>query len=540
MTTLSLQANNPNDIFVAAHLLRAGEVLAVPTETVYGLAANALQSAAVAKIFTAKGRPQDNPLIVHIADVKQALPLVREFPVEAKHLAAAFWPGPLTIILLKSDIVPSIVTAGLDSIALRVPNHPATLALLHACELPLAAPSANRSGSPSPTTAEHVRADLQGRIAAILDGGACSLGVESTVISLVGNTPLLLRPGGITKEQIEQVLGRSIAVSPAITQPLDKNETPVSPGLKHKHYAPKAQLTLVRGSLRAFTTYTKREQPDGLLVFDGDVNALLKAGVLLRSIVRYGSNTNEHAQQLFAALRELDNRKFNRVFVRPPSHDGIGLAVYNRLLRAAEFHEISPNFVLGLCGQTGAGKSTAAKILADAGCVVIDCDNLAREIVQPGSPVLQELIAQFGCEIVHEDGTLHRGELAARAFVDDNTRRALNTITHKAITELALTHIHQAQGRVIVIDAAALLESEIARHCDYIAVITAPEDVRRTRILARDNISEDATNQRIQAQVNMDVSGHTSIDNTQGEAELAAKLRQLLTKILPLDYNLMI
>ena len=540
MNTLKLQANKPDDILVAAHMLRAGEVLAIPTETVYGLAANALNPAAVAKIFAAKGRPQDNPLIVHVADVTQALPLVRHFPVEAKHLAAAFWPGPLTMILPKSDAVPAVTTAGLDSIALRVPSHPAALALLQVCEIPLAAPSANRSGAPSPTTAQHVQADLSGRIAAILDGGACRLGVESTVISLVGGTPLLLRPGGVTVAQIEQVLARKIDISPAITQPLGEHESPASPGLKHRHYAPKAQLTLVRGSLRAFTTYAKREQPDGLLVFNGDLDALRKAGIPMRSVVPYGDSTTEHAQQLFAALRELDSRKFGRVFVRPPSHDGIGLAVYNRLLRAAEFREISPNFVLGLCGQSGAGKSTAAKILAKAGCVVIDCDDLARDIVQPGSPVLQELVAHFGAEILHEDGTLNRGELAARAFANDETRHALNGITHTAITALALQQIAQAQGRVIVIDAAALLESEIAQHCDHIAVITAPQELRRTRILARDGMTEQAANQRMQAQANMDVSGHTSIDNTQGEAELAAKLRRLLTEILPMDYNLSI
>ena len=360
------------------------------------------------------------------------------------------------------------------------------------------------------------------------------------MISLMGGTPLLLRPGGVTVQQIEQVLGRKIDISPAITQPLDTHESPPSPGLKHRHYAPKAQLTLVRGSLRAFATYAKREQPDGLLVFDGDLDALRKACVPLRSLVSYGSNASEHAQQLFAALRELDSRKLNRVFVRPPSHDGIGLAVYNRLLRAADFREISPNFVLGLCGLTGAGKSTAAKILANAGCVMIDGDDLARDIVQPGSPVLQELVAQFGTDILQEDGMLNRGELAARAFENDETRHALNAITHKAITALALQRIAQAQGRVIVIDAAALLESEIAQHCDHIAVITAPQELRRTRILARDDMTEQAANQRMQAQANMDFSGHTSIDNTQGRAELAAKLRALLTEILPLDYNLSI
>ncbi|MCL2194468.1 MAG: L-threonylcarbamoyladenylate synthase [Oscillospiraceae bacterium] len=538
MTTLNLQAHSPNDILVAAHMLRAGEVLAMPTETVYGLAANALSPAAVAKIFTAKGRPQDNPLIVHIADAKQALPLVREFPLPAKQLAAAFWPGPLTMILPKHPSVPVATTAGLDTIALRVPNHPAALALLQVCELPLAAPSANRSGSPSPTTAQHVRDDLNGRIAAIVDGGACTLGVESTVLDLTGSTPVLLRPGGVTQAQIEQVLGREIAVSLAVTQPLGEHEQPASPGLKHRHYAPKAQLTLVHGTLRAFAAYAKREQPEGLLVFDSDVEILLKIDLPVCAIVPYGNDASEQAQQLFGALRELDKRRLHTVFVRPPAQDGIGLAAYNRLLRAADFRTQSPNFVLGLCGPTGAGKSTAATLLANMGCLVIDCDDLAREIVHPGSPVLRELAADFGAEIVRDDGTLNRGELAARAFVNADTRRVLNAITHKAITALAFERMRAAQGRVVVVDAAVLLESEIAHHCDHIAVITAPDDVRRARILARDGMTADAADQRMAAQANMDFSGHTTIDNAQGEEELAAKLRELLTSILPMDYTL--
>lgn len=538
MNTLNLQANNQNDILVAAHLLCAGEVLAMPTETVYGLAANALNSAAVAKIFAAKGRPQDNPLIVHIANTKQVPELAREFPAQAKQLAAAFWPGPLTIILPKHPNVPDITTAGLDTIALRVPDHPAALALLQTSELPLAAPSANRSGSPSPTTATHVRDDLNGRIAAIVDGGACRLGLESTVLDLTGDTPLLLRPGGITQENIEQVLGRKINVSPAIAQPVEEQEQVASPGLKHRHYAPKAQLTLVHGSLRAFATYAKREKPGGLLVFSSDLDALRKAKLPMHKVVYYGSSATEHAQQLFAALRELDKRRLHTVLVRPPSQEGIGLATYNRLLRAADFRAITPNFVLGLCGPSGAGKSTAATLLANMGCLVIDCDDIARDIMQPGSPVLQELSAQFGQEILHKDGTLHRGELAARAFANEENRRALNAITHKAITQLTLERMHAAQGRVVVIDAAALLESEIAQHCDHIAVITAPHDVRRARILARDNMTTDAADQRMAAQANMDFSGHTTIENTQNEEELAAQLRALLNEILPLDYSL--
>ena len=334
MTTQLLSASNPSDIALAAQLLRAGELVAIPTETVYGLAANALDAAAVAKIFAAKGRPQDNPLIVHVADAEQALPLVKAFPFTAQRLAEAFWPGPLTVILQRAEHIPDIVSAGLSTLALRVPAHPAAQALLRAAGITLAAPSANRSGSPSPTLASHALDDLNGKIAAVLDGGPCTVGVESTVLDLTSETPLLLRPGGIPAGQLEAVLGQKVEMSPAVTSALPMEGAAPSPGMKYRHYAPRAALTLVHGPLQDFIGYAEHENPDGLMAFDSDA---IPEGW---PVLRYGDGPEEQAKQLFARLREIDALGWQTAFVRCPSKEGLGLAVYNRLLRAAAFREV--------------------------------------------------------------------------------------------------------------------------------------------------------------------------------------------------------
>ena len=316
--TGQLSASNPDHIALAAKLLQQGELVAIPTETVYGLAANALNPEAVAKIFEAKGRPQDNPLIVHILSLEDAVPLVKKNPAQAHALAEKFWPGPLTIVLEKTDMVPDIVSAGLSTVALRSPSHPAARELLRACGFPLAAPSANRSGAPSPTKAQHVLDDLPN--IAVLDGGACDVGVESTVITLATPTPMLLRPGGISLEDLRSVLG-TVGISAAITQALQADEKAPSPGMKHRHYAPKAELTLVHGALEDVIAYAKEHSADGILCFD--------------------DNPEEQARQLFAKLRELDAQGLQKVFVHCPKKEGLGLAVYNRLLRASEFREVT-------------------------------------------------------------------------------------------------------------------------------------------------------------------------------------------------------
>lgn len=315
----------------AAKLLAAGEVVAVPTETVYGLAANAYDETAVRKIFSAKGRPQDNPLIVHIADFRDIYDLVAEVPEAAKKLADAFWPGPLTVILPKSDKIPDAVSAGLATVAVRYPAHPVAQAVIQACGVPLAAPSANRSGSPSPTNAKYVLDDMDGRIPLILDGGGSQVGVESTVVTLATEVPRVLRPGGVTVEQLREVLGE-VEVDDAVLHQLKAGETAASPGMKYKHYAPKADITIVRGSFSQFQEFVKGKDAF-VLVFAGEENAFDRA-------VTYGRADDDRAQanRLFDALRELDEQGAKTVYARCPALSGVGLAVYNRLIRAAGFH----------------------------------------------------------------------------------------------------------------------------------------------------------------------------------------------------------
>lgn len=315
----------------AAKLLAAGEVVAVPTETVYGLAANAYDETAVRKIFSAKGRPQDNPLIVHIADFQDIYDLVSQVPAAAKKLADAFWPGPLTVILPKSDKIPDAVSAGLATVAVRYPSHPVAQAVIRESGVPLAAPSANRSGSPSPTNAKYVFDDMNGRIPLILDGGSSQVGVESTVITLATEVPRVLRPGGVTVEQLREVLGE-VEVDDAVFHQLKAGETAASPGMKYKHYAPKADITIVRGSLEQFKNYVA-DKDAFVLVFAGEENEFDRA-------VTYGRADDDRTQanRLFDALRELDEQGAKTVYARCPALSGVGLAVYNRLIRAAGFH----------------------------------------------------------------------------------------------------------------------------------------------------------------------------------------------------------
>ena len=336
MNTLHL-SDSPADLAVAARLLREGEPVAIPTETVYGLAADARNEQAVAKIFAAKGRPQDNPLIVHIGAWEQLRPLVKDIPPQAEKLAEAFWPGPLTMIFKRSEIIPAGVSGGLDTLAVRFPAHPVAQALINQSGCPLAAPSANLSGSPSPTTAAATAADMDGRIAAIVDGGDCQVGVESTVVSLVGQEPVLLRPGYVTAEQIAAVCG-SCHIDEAVTSQLKAGQVAASPGMKYKHYAPKARVVLLDGPAAAITDYINAHAEAGVfgLVFDGEEKGLTVP------YLTYGARSDEEAQAhaVFEALREADRRGAKILYTACPRTDGLGLAVYNRLLRAAAFEVI--------------------------------------------------------------------------------------------------------------------------------------------------------------------------------------------------------
>lgn len=329
---------NAQSIALAADLLRRGEIVALPTETVYGIAADARNPAAVKKIFEAKGRPQDNPLIVHICGIEMLQGLVAEVPPRAQKLAAAFWPGPFTMVLPRGPEVADVTCAGLDTVGIRMPSHPVVQAVIQASGVAFAAPSANLSGKPSPTNAADTLADMDGRLPLILDGGESKVGVESTVVSVVGEHPVLLRPGYITKEQMEAVLGEEVLVSHAILEKLRPGETARSPGMKYKHYAPKAQVTIVQGDFASYRAYVAAHAGPGVyaLCFDGEGAALPVPAV------EYGGAGDDAAQahRLFAALRELDRAGAQVAYARAPKQDGVAMAVYNRLLRAAAFRVV--------------------------------------------------------------------------------------------------------------------------------------------------------------------------------------------------------
>lgn len=325
---------NEKSLQEAARLVAQGQVVAFPTETVYGLGANALNQQAVERIYQAKGRPADNPMIVHVDSVAAAQQL-SIFTPAAQALAEAFWPGPLTMVLYKTPNVPAIVTAGLDSVGIRMPNHPDALRFLKACQLPIAAPSANRSGRPSPTTAAHVLEDMNGRIPLILDGGSAPIGVESTVVDLTSAIPVILRPGAVTAEQIALLLG-ACDVADSILRPIGDDEPVRSPGMRHRHYAPRARLTLVEGNAKdvALAISAAVDAKPGAHILAMEEHVPLYNG---RAVHSLGKDAGEAAHNLYYLLRELDNAAVSRIYCETLPADGLGLAVMNRLARAAEF-----------------------------------------------------------------------------------------------------------------------------------------------------------------------------------------------------------
>lgn len=332
MTTQLLPAS-PESISLAADLLRQGQLIGLPTETVYGLAADALNPTAVQKIFAAKGRPQDNPLIVHICDLSMMETLTHNPPKLAYELAQAFWPGPMTMVLPKAACLSDEVTAGLDTVGIRFPSHPAAQAIIKENGLPLAAPSANLSGSPSPTKASHVYHDLQGKIPLIIDGGECAVGLESTVIAVKEDRIRLLRPGGITVEQLRAFA--PVEIDNGVLHQLDAGIKVASPGMKYKHYSPKAKVVIVDAALPDFAAFVNGQSGDGVyaMVFDGEETLIQVPTLSFGALNDQGSQ----AKVLFDSLRRCDELGAKTVYVRSPQKDGIGLAVYNRLLRAAGF-----------------------------------------------------------------------------------------------------------------------------------------------------------------------------------------------------------
>lgn len=326
-------------IVEAAQLLKEGELVAFPTETVYGLGANALSDTAVSKIFTAKGRPADNPLIVHISNVGQLELLADGIPDKAVLLMGEFWPGPLTFILKqKQDTVSPLVTAGLETIAVRMPDHPIALALINAAGVPVAAPSANKSGTPSPTAAEHVLNDLGGFIAGVVDGGQTGVGVESTVLDCTAETPVILRPGGLSKEDIEKVIGE-VDEDPALN---NAGSAPKSPGMKYRHYAPAAPLFLVDGDKEWVQELIDEKRSAGLKV---GVLAPSESACFYRAdkIAVCGSREDlkSVAHSLYQALRSFDGKSLDIIYSEVFPADGMGAAIMNRLEKAAAHRRIT-------------------------------------------------------------------------------------------------------------------------------------------------------------------------------------------------------
>ena len=335
METLLLSTSD-EDIALAAEMIKNGQVVGIPTETVYGLGADASNEEAVRSVFAAKGRPADNPLIVHLADFSHAVKYTSSIPELAYKLAERFCPGPLTMVLPKNERIPMVTSGGLDTVGIRVPSHKAMHRIIELSGCAIAAPSANTSGLPSPTSAEHVMRDMNGRIAAVVDGGQSEFGVESTVISFDGADAVrILRPGAVTREMLLEVCGE-VVIDPAILHEVDAGAKVASPGMKYKHYSPKADIIMVEAALDDFTALVGENYKDNVwaLVFDGDEN-----GFPYRNMT-YGADSSGQAHWLFQRLRELDDLGAEKVYVRAPSTEGVGLAVYNRLIRAAGFEVI--------------------------------------------------------------------------------------------------------------------------------------------------------------------------------------------------------
>ncbi len=336
---------NPNNIDmdklrIASEVLKAGGTVAFPTETVYGLGANALDSTALKRIFQAKGRPSDNPLIVHISEKDSVNALVRDIPQKATILMEKFWPGPLTMVFRKSKIIPIIITAGLDTVAIRMPSHPIAKTLIQMSGVPVAAPSANLSGKPSPTQANHVIKDLNGKVDVIISGGNCSVGLESTVLDVTEEIPVILRPGGITLEMLQEVLG-DVSVDKGLE---DIKETPRSPGMKYTHYSPKAEVVMVTGELEHIVNKVnnlkeeyEKEKKVGIMATEETKDIYYDALVL-----SMGSRKNPQsiAENIFAILREFDEKSVDIIIVEGIEVRDIGYAVMNRLLKAAGYNVV--------------------------------------------------------------------------------------------------------------------------------------------------------------------------------------------------------
>ena len=487
-----------NAIREAADILRRGGLLGIPTETVYGLGADGLNEDAVRRIFEAKGRPQDNPLILHVPEVSWLERYCRDVPASAYALAERFWPGPLTMILPKRDCVPLRTTGGLETVGVRCPDHPVTRAIIAAAGVPVAAPSGNTSGRPSPTTAGHMMEDMDGKIDGIVDGGACAVGVESTIIDLTVSPPRLLRPGGLPLEALEDVLGE-VAVDKAVRQKLENGEKAKASGMKYRHYAPKAPVTAVTGAPNRSAAWIRGHIEAGAGVICFDEFAPLFEGHIVHKLGRSGDKLTQ-AQHVFDALRTFDDTDVTAIFAQCPDEGGLGLAVSNRLKKAAGFHVVDASpLVIGITGPTGAGKTSALRALERLGGQVLDCDAIYHEMLQSDMPLRTAIINAFG-DVFTPEGHLDRQKLGTVVFGDPAALDRLNGIIFAHLPRELQRRMDGSEAPVVGIDAISLIESGLDRLCCRTLAVLAPAEQRIARIMARDNIPEEYARLRVQAQ----------------------------------------
>jgi L-threonylcarbamoyladenylate synthase len=401
------------------------------------------------------------------------------------------------MILPRKSIVPLRTTGGLETVGVRCPDHAVTLAIIEAAGVPIAAPSGNTSGRPSPTAAQHMIEDMMGKIDAIVDGGACSVGVESTIIDLTVAPPRLLRPGGLPLEALEEVLGE-VTVDKAVKEKLAEGEKARAPGMKYRHYAPKAPVTVVTGDPRRSAAYILGHIKDGEGVICFDEFAPLFGAHTVHSLGSFADKA-EQARRVFDALRTFDGTDVTAIYAQCPDDSGLGLAVGNRLKKAAGFHTVDAGrgLIFGLTGGTGAGKTSALRALERLGGYILDCDALYHEMLRTDAPMRSAIVDAFG-DVFTPDGALDRQKLGSIVFSDAAALERLNAIVYR---HLLPESARRLESRALVgLDAINLIESGMSLLCCRTVGITAPTEQRVARIMARDGISEEYARMRIAAQ----------------------------------------
>ena len=498
-----LLRTRPADIAEAGGLLAAGQVVAIPTETVYGLAANALDGDAVLRIFEAKGRPQDNPLIVHISALEQLEDLAEELSPAVYQMAEHFWPGPLTMVVKKKAVIPDRTSAGLDTVGIRMPSHPVARAIIDAAGVPLAAPSANTSGKPSPTTARDVLDDMNGKIPAIVDGGACSVGVESTVVDMTGDWPQILRPGAITEEMIAEAMGAA-STDRATLEGLSGDAKVRSPGMKYRHYAPKAPVILYEGA--PWDTFCgiledMNQSWTGVICFEEFLPAIKESKSRLVYSLGYSWDHAEHARRLFSLLRRFDRTQARRILVQCPRTVGANAGTVNRLRKAAGFRSVDckkGRRVIGVTGRSGSGKSLLSQQLQAMGAQVLDADKVYAQLLKTDNPMTRMLCHHFPG--VWKEGVLDRKKLADIVFSDPKALETLNFITHSQVKAQMHHTVAHSDSKLIVLDVPLLFESGIDQLCDLTLAVLADREGSLARIMKRDGIDRPRAEARLNSQ----------------------------------------